>query len=186
MCVKLFQLFDNNVVSISFGFWGTSYYSQTINMMMPVLDDKKVERTSTKQAIMAAAKHLKTGCEYKMGSVGAMASKLDTAFCDFVEVDTEYREMCIDGEVRGDYLVVNSLDLDNYEQSVQVVACFLVVSLMSLTASLMTTSRMQQCFNVMWILVFTKYFLFLYHCCILSEMQLTTTTKLWQWCTPEA
>ena len=35
---------------------------------------------------------------------------------------------------------------------------FLVVSLMSLTASLMTTSRMQQCFNVMWILVFTKCF----------------------------
>ena len=35
---------------------------------------------------------------------------------------------------------------------------FLVVSLMSLTVSLMTTSRMQQCFNVMWILVFTKCF----------------------------
>ena len=29
---------------------------------------------------------------------------------------------------------------------------------MSLTVSLMTTSRMQQCFNVMWILVFTKCF----------------------------
>ena len=41
----------------------------------------------------------------------------------------------------------------------------------------MLPSRMQQCcFNVMCILVFTKYFLFLYHCCILSKIKLTTAT----------
>ena len=41
----------------------------------------------------------------------------------------------------------------------------------------MLPSRMQQCcFNVMCILVFTKYFLFLYHCSILSKIKLTTAT----------
>ena len=47
---------------------------------------------------------------------------------------------------------------------------------MSLTASQVTTSRMQQCFSVMCILEFTMCFLFLWHCCILSEIKLTTTT----------
>ena len=54
----------------------------------------------------------------------------------------------------------------------------LVAILMCRTASLVTTSRMQQYFNVMCIFVFTKRFLFLYHCCILSEIKLTTTSML--------
>ena len=88
---------------------------------MAPLDDKKVEWTSPKQAVTVAANRLKTGCEYKMDSVGEMASKLDTAFCDSVEISTEYREMCTDEEASDDYLVVNGLDLDSYEQSVKVV-----------------------------------------------------------------
>ena len=50
----------------------------------------------------------------------------------------------------------------------------LVASLMSLMASLVTTSRMQQCFNV----PIDSYheFLLLFYCCVLLEIKLTTTT----------
>ena len=51
----------------------------------------------------------------------------------------------------------------------------LVASLMSLTVSLVTTSRIQQCFNVVTISCIYKMLLFLYHCCILSEIKLTAT-----------
>ena len=45
---------------------------------------------------------------------------------------------------------------------------------MSLMASLVTTSRMQQCFNV----PIDSYheFLLLFYCCVLLEIKLTTTT----------
>ena len=45
---------------------------------------------------------------------------------------------------------------------------------MSLMASLVTTSRMQQCFNVL----IDSYheLLLLFYCCVLLEMKLTTTT----------
>ena len=49
---------------------------------------------------------------------------------------------------------------------------------MSLTASLMTTSRMQQCFNVMWILVFTKCFSIPVSLLYSVGNKLTTTTTL--------
>ena len=52
-------------------------------------NDKKAERTSAKWAITLVTKHMKTGCEYNMGSVGEIVSKLDTALCDFVEIATE-------------------------------------------------------------------------------------------------
>ena len=50
----------------------------------------------------------------------------------------------------------------------------LVASLMSLMASLVTTSRMQQCFNV----PIDSYheFLLLFYCCVLLEIKLSTTT----------
>ena len=51
---------------------------------------------------------------------------------------------------------------------------FLVASLMSLTASPVTTTRMQQFCNV--IVDIYKVFLFLFNCCILLE-KLTTTTQ---------
>ena len=47
-------------------------------------------------------------------------------------------------------------------------------SLMSLMASLVTTSRMQQCFNVL-IDIYHE-FLSLFYCCVLLEIKLTTTT----------
>ena len=50
----------------------------------------------------------------------------------------------------------------------------LVASLMSLTTSLVTTSRMQQYFNVMCILVLTKCF---FCSCIMSKTKLTTKQK---------
>ena len=50
----------------------------------------------------------------------------------------------------------------------------LVASLMSLMASLVTTSRMQQCFNVL-IDIYHE-FLLLFYCCVLLEIKLTTTT----------
>ena len=50
---------------------------------------------------------------------------------------------------------------------------------MSLMASLVTTSRMQQCFNVP-IDSYHK-FLLLFYCCVLLEIKLTTTTKLHLW-----
>ena len=50
----------------------------------------------------------------------------------------------------------------------------LVASLMSLMASLVTTSRMQQCFNVP-IDIYHE-FLLLFYCCVLLEIKLTTTT----------
>ena len=46
---------------------------------------------------------------------------------------------------------------------------------MSLMASLVTTSRMQQCFNVL-IDIYHE-FLLLFYCCVLLEIKLTTTTK---------
>ena len=54
----------------------------------------------------------------------------------------------------------------------------LVASLMSLMPSLVTTSRMQQRFKVKYIILFTKSSLFLYHCCILSEIKLTSSTTI--------
>ena len=56
---------------------------------------------------------------------------------------------------------------------------FLVASLMSLMASLVTTSRMQQCFNV----PIDSYheFLLLFYCCVLLEIKLTTTTDFMHW-----
>ena len=45
---------------------------------------------------------------------------------------------------------------------------------MSLMASLVTTSRMQQCFNVL-IDIYHE-FLLLFYCCVLLEIKLTTTT----------
>ena len=61
----------------------------------------------------------------------------------------------------------------------------LVASLMSLMPSLVTTSRMQQRFKVKCIILFTKSSLFLYHCCILSEIKLTSSTTIMlhiMWC----
>ena len=108
---------------------------------MAPLDDKKLERTSAKRAVTVAANRLKTGCEYKMDSVDEMASKLDTAFCDFVEISTEYREMCTDEQASGDYLVVNGLDLDNYEQSVKVVYSEAISVYRSLVSSTHNSAR---------------------------------------------
>ena len=50
----------------------------------------------------------------------------------------------------------------------------LVASLMSLMASLVTTSRLQQCFGVL-IDIYHE-FLLLFYCCVLLEIKLTTTT----------
>ena len=50
----------------------------------------------------------------------------------------------------------------------------MVARLMSLMASLVTTSRMQQCFNVP--IVSYHEFLLLFYCCVLLEIKLTTTT----------
>ena len=50
----------------------------------------------------------------------------------------------------------------------------LVASLMSLMASLVTTSRMQQCFDV-FIDIYHE-FLLLFYCCVLLEIKLSTTT----------
>ena len=64
--------------------------------------------------------------------------------------------------------------------SFDVFLMFLVASLMSLMASLVTTSRMQQCFNV----PIDSYheFPLLFYCCVLLEIKLTTTTTLiWAW-----
>ena len=52
----------------------------------------------------------------------------------------------------------------------------LVASLMSLPASLVTTSRMQQCFNVLADIYHEL--LLLFHCCIFLEIKLTTTRYL--------
>ena len=76
-----------------------------------------------------------------MDSVGDMASKLDTAFCDFVEISTEYREMCTDEEASDDYLVVNGLDLDSYEQSVKVAYSEATSVYRSLVSSTHTSAR---------------------------------------------
>ena len=51
---------------------------------------------------------------------------------------------------------------------------------MSLTASLMTTSRMQHVSMSCEYWYLQNVFLFLYHCCILSEIKLTTTTTTWR------
>ena len=51
--------------------------------------------------------------------------------------------------------------------------CSTTASLMSLMASLVTTSRMQQCFNVP--IDSNHEFLLLFYCCVLLEIKLTTT-----------
>ena len=55
-----------------------------------------------------------------------------------------------------------------------VVCITLVASLMSLMASLLTTSRIQQCFNVL--IDICHEFLSLFYCCVLLEIKRTTTT----------
>ena len=52
----------------------------------------------------------------------------------------------------------------------------LVASLMSLMASLVTTSRMQQCFKAL-VDIYHE-FLLLFYCCVLLEIKLTATTVM--------
>ena len=54
-----------------------------------------------------------------------------------------------------------------------IVLCTLVTSLMSLMASLVTTSRIQQCFKLLIDIYYE--FLLLFYCCVLLEIKLTTT-----------
>ena len=49
---------------------------------------------------------------------------------------------------------------------------------MSLTASLMTTHRVQQCCNIHVTIDIWELFLFLFHCCILLGIKPTTTTTV--------
>ena len=53
----------------------------------------------------------------------------------------------------------------------------LVASLISLTVSMVTASRIRQCFYVL-IDIYHE-FLLLFHCCILLKIKLTTTTSQW-------
>ena len=75
----------------------------------------KQERTTAKTV---AAKRLHHGIEMKMDSVGDMSSKLDLAYCDFVEVAAVYRELCDEEDDKG-YLIVNDINLDTYELHVE-------------------------------------------------------------------
>ena len=78
----------------------------------------KQERTTAKRVVTVAAKRLHHGFEMKMDSVGDMSSKLDPAYCDFVEVSTVYRELRDEEDDKG-YLIVNDMNLDTYELHVE-------------------------------------------------------------------
>ena len=60
---------------------------------MAQLDDSKVARTNGKRVVTIASRRLQSGVEMEMVSVSDMAKFLDLAYCDFVQVATEYREL---------------------------------------------------------------------------------------------
>ena len=80
---------------------------------MSPIDDSKSARTVGKRAVTNATRRLDSGVEMAMDSVADMAKSLDLAYCDFVQVAAEFRELCDEEQVSSDaYSVVNGLNLD--------------------------------------------------------------------------
>ena len=86
---------------------------------MPSLDDLKRDRTSAKRAVSAAANRLQHGVELQMGIAKEMTSKLDVAYCDFLDVSADYRVECEQQAASDTYLVVNGLNLKEYDADVK-------------------------------------------------------------------
>ena len=80
---------------------------------------KKRDWTSAKRAVSVAANRLQHGVELQMDSAKAMASKLDTAYCDFLDISADYRAECEQQAASDTYLVVNGLNLNEYDADVK-------------------------------------------------------------------
>ena len=86
---------------------------------MPSLDILKRDRTSAKRAVSVAANRLEHGVELQMDSAKEMASKLDTAYCDFLDISADYRAECEQQAASDTYLVVNGLNQNEYGADVK-------------------------------------------------------------------
>ena len=76
---------------------------------MAPIDDKKIERTTAKRSVTIAAKRLEGAVEMEMESTKDMASKLDSTYCDFIAISTEYNELCNEvPDIDDSYLIVNN------------------------------------------------------------------------------
>ena len=87
---------------------------------MAPIDDKKIERTTAKRSVTIAAKRLEGAVEMEMESTKDMASKLDSTYCDFIAISTEYNELCNEvTDIDDSYLIVNNKNLDEYDSDVK-------------------------------------------------------------------
>ena len=111
---------------------------------MAPLDDSKVARTNGKRVVTIASRRLQSGMEMEMVSVSDMAKSLDLAYCDFVQVATEYQELCDEQQADGTYTTVNRLKLDQYEAQVKRVYRDAISSYRTYTARLVTQPVMPQ------------------------------------------
>ena len=96
-------------------------YSTTVepSTRMAPIDDAKTTRTTAKRAVTVVARRLQSGVEMGMDSVVSMAKDLDLAYCDFVQAAADYHELCDQGQVDDTYLIVNGLNLEQYEANVK-------------------------------------------------------------------
>ena len=87
---------------------------------MAPIDDKEIERTTAKRSVTIAAKRLEGAVEMEMESTKDMASKLDSTYCDFIAISTEYNELCNEvTDIDDSYLIVNNKNLDEYDSDVK-------------------------------------------------------------------
>ena len=111
---------------------------------MALLDDSKVAKTNGKRVVTIARRRLESGMEMEMDSVSDMAKSLDLAYCDFVQVATEYRELCNEQQADDTYTTVNGLNLDQYEAQVKRVYRDAILSYRTYAAGLVTQPVMPQ------------------------------------------
>ena len=138
-------LYSNKVVErvqrrLSWSF----HRSWTVGPGMAPLDDSKVTRTNGKRVVTIAARRLESGVGMEMDSVTDMAKSLDLAYCDFVQVATEYRELCNEQQADDTYTTINGLNLDQYEAQVKRVYRDAISSYRTYAAGLVTQPLMPQ------------------------------------------
>ena len=111
---------------------------------MAPLDDSKVTRINGKRVVTIAMRRLQSGVEMEMDSVSDMAKSLDLAYCDFVQVATEYWELCDEQQADDNYTTVNGLNLDQYEAQVKRMYRDAISSYRTYAAGLVTQPVMPQ------------------------------------------
>ena len=86
---------------------------------MDNVKEMRTERTTAKRAVTVASRRLSSAVQLSMDSVEEMAAKLDSVYCDYVGVATEYAELCKDTpDITDEFLIVNSLNLKEYDEDV--------------------------------------------------------------------